>query len=226
MIKRSPAIKNYGTYATAYVKDIRESDFDGFVYNMEVAGSHTFVTSFGIITHNCLPSNSYYLIHEGARVGNIPYLIRLAREINDRMPDHVVELTLEALNEVAKTIRGSRIAVLGIAYKPGVKDVQLTPANQIIRRLLELGATVEVYDPMFAGEDVMGLHVHKTADDAVRGADCLIIGTAHEEFKALNLSALSRLANSKAAIVDGRNVVDPGEAKAAGFAFRGVGRVV
>ncbi|MGA2665967.1 MAG: nucleotide sugar dehydrogenase, partial [Nitrososphaerales archaeon] len=83
----------------------------------------------------CLPVNSYYLITEGLRVGNIPYIIRLAREINDRMPDHVVELTSEALNEVGKTIRGSKIAVLGITYKPGVRDVQLTPVEHIVRRL-------------------------------------------------------------------------------------------
>jgi nucleotide sugar dehydrogenase len=193
---------------------------------MEVEGTHTFVTSFGIVTHNCLPSNPYYLIVEGLKVGNIPYLIRLAREVNDRMPDHMVELTSEALNEVRKTIGGSKIAVLGIAYKPGVKDVQLTPIEHIVKRLLHMGATVEAYDPMFAGEVALGIKVHRSAEEAVKGADCLVIGTAHEEFKKLDLVSLSKLANSRAAIVDGRNVIDPREAKRAGFAFRGVGRAI
>jgi hypothetical protein len=225
MVKRSPVVRNYGTYATAFVKDIQESDFDGLVYNMEVEGSHTFVTSFGIITHNCLPSNSYYLITEGLKVGNIPYLIRLAREINDRMPDHMVELTSEALNEVGKTIRGSKIAVLGLTYKPGVRDIQLTPVEPIIVRLLEMGAKVEAYDPMFAGETVMGVVDHKTAHQAIEGADCIVVGTGHEEFKNLSLASMSELANSRAAIVDGRSIFDPAEAKRVGFAFRGVGRV-
>jgi nucleotide sugar dehydrogenase len=174
----------------------------------------------------CLPSNPYYLIVEGLKVGNIPYLIRLAREVNDRMPDHMVELTSEALNEVRKTIGGSRIAILGIAYKPGVKDVQLTPVERIVRRLLDMGATVEAYDPMFVGEKAIGIKVLKTVEDVVKGADCIVIGTAHEEFKKLDLRSLSRLTNNRAAIVDGRNVIDPQEARKAGFAFRGVGRVL
>jgi nucleotide sugar dehydrogenase len=173
----------------------------------------------------CLPSNSYYLITEGLRVGNIPYLIRLAREINDRMPDHMVELTSEALNEVGKTIRGSKIAVLGLTYKPGVKDIQLTPVEHIINRLREMGAKVEAYDPMLAGETVMGIVVHRSVDGAVDGADCILVGTAHEEFKSLSLASLSKLASSRAAIVDGRSIFDPAEAKRMGFAFRGVGRV-
>jgi nucleotide sugar dehydrogenase len=172
----------------------------------------------------CLPANPYYLIVEGLKVGNIPYLIRLAREVNDRMPDHMVELTSEALNDVSKTIRSAKIAVLGIAYKPGVRDVQLTPVERIITRLKEMGAIVEVYDPMFAGEQVMGLHVRETADDALKGADCVIIGTGHEEFKKLDLSHISSLMNARPAMVDGRNVFEPRDAKTQGFAFRGVGR--
>jgi nucleotide sugar dehydrogenase len=172
----------------------------------------------------CLPSNSYYLIMEGIRVGNIPYLIRLAREINDRMPDHMVELTSEALNEVGKTIRGSKIAVLGIAYKPGVRDIQHSPVDRIIARLVGMGAKVEAYDPMYAGETVMGVAVRESAEQAVTGSDCIVVGTAHDEFKRLSLDQLSKLANTKAALVDGRSVFEPAEARRVGFAFRGVGR--
>lgn len=174
----------------------------------------------------CLPSNPYYLISEGLKVGNIPYLIRLAREINDRMPEHVVELAAEALNEVRKTIGGSKIAVLGIAYKPGVKDIQLSPVEPVVRRFLGMGAIVELFDPMFAGEEAMGARVRTSVEEAVEGADCIVVGTAHEEFKKLDLAALARLTNAKAALVDGRNVFDPQRARKAGFAFRGVGRAV
>ena len=172
----------------------------------------------------CLPSNSYYLIAEGLRLGNIPYLIRLAREINDRMPEHVVELTAEALNEVGKTIKGSKVAVLGISYKPGVKDVQLTPLEPVVKKLLGMGAHLTAYDPMFAGETALGIDVRRTVEEAVRDADCIVVGTAHKEFEKLDLATLARLANGKAALVDGRSVFDPGSAKRAGFAYRGVGR--
>src|SRR5271157_1055664 len=172
----------------------------------------------------CLPSNSYYLISEGLRAGNVPYLIRMAREINDRMPDHVVELTSEALNEAGKTVRGSRIAVLGVAYKPNIKDVQLTPIRRVVDRLVEMGATIEIYDPMFKGEKVFGLQARSSLEKAVRKADCIVLGTAHSEFRNLDLDHLSAMVNKKAALVDARNIVAPKDAKQHGFAYRGVGR--
>jgi nucleotide sugar dehydrogenase len=173
----------------------------------------------------CLPSNSYYLIAEGQKVGNIPYLIRMAREINDRMPEHVVELLGEALNEVGKTIRKSNIGVLGVAYKPNVRDVQLTPVERVCAKLVQMGADVVVYDPVFAGEWVMGFNVKKSLQEAVSGADCVLIGTANKEFKDLDITYLSQMVNTPAALVDSRNVVDPTAVEEAGLSYRGVGRV-
>jgi nucleotide sugar dehydrogenase len=172
----------------------------------------------------CLPANSYYLISEGIKAGNIPYLIRMAREINDRMPDHAVELVEEALNEVGKTIRGSKIVMLGVAYKPNIKDIQLTPVERAITRLKAMGARVEIYDPMYKGEEVFGVKGKRSLEAAAKGADCLVVGTAHDEFKHLDLEELSKLASPEAAFVDARNVVTPDAVRRAGFAFRGVGR--
>ena len=170
----------------------------------------------------CLPSNSYYLISEGVKAGNIPYMIRMAREINDRMPDHVVELVSEAMNEVRKNIRGSKIALLGVAYKPNIKDIQLTPAEEIWKRLTEMGGEVSIHDPMYVGEVVFGTKV-RSMDGAVRGADCIVIATGHKEFKSLDLEALGKMMRSRV-LVDGRNIVDPAVAARAGFSYRGVGR--
>ncbi|MGI0079341.1 MAG: nucleotide sugar dehydrogenase [Nitrososphaerales archaeon] len=172
----------------------------------------------------CLPSNSYYLIVEGIKSGNIPYIIRMAREINDRMPDHVIELVSEALNEVRKTVRGSKVAVLGVAYKPDIKDAQLSPLERVCNSLKELGANVEIYDPMFAGERVFGFPVKRSLAQAVKGADCIVIGTAHKEFQNLDLKALAGLVSSPAAFVDARNIASPKALMSAGFAYRGVGR--
>jgi len=172
----------------------------------------------------CLTANSYYLISEGIKAGNIPYLIRMAREINDRMPDHTVELIEEALNEAGKTVGGSKIAMLGVAYKPNIKDVQLTPVERVVTRLKEMGGKVEVYDPMFKGEEVFGIRGKSSLETAVKGADCLVIGTAHDEFKHLDLEELSKLVRIRAALVDGRNLFSPSAVLKAGFAYRGVGR--
>ncbi len=190
------------------------------------ASKYNFVPHYpgGGVGGPCLPSNSYYLITEGLRAGNIPYIVRLAREINDRMPEHVVELVGEAMNEVGKTIRGSKVAVLGVAYKPNIKDTQLTPVARVCQRIVQMGGIIEVYDPMFAGEKALGYDVKVTLEEAVAGADCIVIGTAHREFKDIDLKQLASLVSGPAALVDSRNVVEPVAAAEAGFSYRGVGR--
>ncbi|HZW85799.1 MAG TPA: nucleotide sugar dehydrogenase [Nitrososphaerales archaeon] len=174
----------------------------------------------------CLPSNSYYLISEGIRVGNIPYLIRLAREINDRMPDHVVELVGDALNDAGKTVRTSRIAILGVSYKPDIKDTQLSPMERVVHRLAEMGAQMTMYDPMFKGEKVFGLKGKGTLLEAVEGSDCVVVGTAHKEFKELDLAAVKRAMNRRPSFVDARNIIPSAQAVKEGFSYRGVGRKV
>jgi len=190
------------------------------------ASKYNFVPHYpgGGVGGPCLPSNSYYLITEGMRAGNIPYIVRLAREINDRMPEHVVELVGEAMNEVGKTIRGSKIAILGVAYKPNIKDTQLTPVARVCEKLIQMGGILEVYDPMFAGEKALGFDVKNSLEEAVADADCIVIGTAHKEFKDIDMKALASLVSGPAALVDSRNVVEPVAAAEAGFSYRGVGR--
>jgi nucleotide sugar dehydrogenase len=190
------------------------------------ASKYNFVPHYpgGGVGGPCLPSNSYYLITEGLRAGNIPYIVRLAREINDRMPEHVVELVGEAMNEAGKTIRGSKVAVLGVAYKPDIKDTQLTPVARVCAKLVQMGGILEVYDPMFAGEKALGFDVKNSLEEAVADADCIVIGTAHKEFKDIDLKVLATLVNGPAALVDSRSVVEPAAAAEAGFSYRGVGR--
>jgi nucleotide sugar dehydrogenase len=172
----------------------------------------------------CIPQNSYYLIAEGVKVGNIPYLVRFAREINDRMPDHVVTLTAEALNDVEKTVNGSKIALLGVAYKPNIHDLQLTPMEKVFNQLKNMGADLSIYDPVFKNESVFGIRAAKTLKEAAGNSDCIVIGTAHDEFHTLDLAKLWQMCHRPAALVDGGHVVDPEDARKHGFAFRAVGR--
>jgi nucleotide sugar dehydrogenase len=172
----------------------------------------------------CLPSNPYYLISEGVKVGNIPHLVRLAREINDGMPDHVVQLVVQALNEGGKTVRGSKVAILGASYKPDVKDVQLSPVQRVVARLRDMGAELSLYDPYFVGDQAFGIRVSKSALDAAKRTDCVVIGTAHSEFRKLSLRDLAEVVNQPPTLVDARNVFEPKLARAAGFRFLGVGR--
>lgn len=172
----------------------------------------------------CLPSNAYYIIDEGQKVGYIPYLIRMAREINDRMPDHVVMLITEALNNIGKVVKGSKIVLLGVSYKPNVRDLQMTPSRIIYERLKAMGASITIYDPMFKGEIVFETKVSETLEEAVREADCIVLTAGHREFRCLNLRKIWKLCNRPAALVDTVNLVTPIEAKKVGFSYLGVGR--
>ena len=171
----------------------------------------------------CLPANPYYLIQVANRVGYIPYLVRLAREINDRMPDTIVHLILEALNGIDKPIKGSKVAIMGITYKSGVRDIQYSPAERIIIGLKKLGTQITCYDPLFKNEIAFGLLIDESVESAIQDADAIVFCTAHVEFKQLNLENLSKFARLPAVIVDTRNIFDQSKAKNAGFAYRGLG---
>ena len=97
---------------------------------------------------HCLPSDPYYLSWKVRLEGYEPRFITFADEINRRMPAYVVELVTEALNERERAVRGSRILILGVAYKPNVADTRDSPALEILDTLLLKGARVEYHDPM------------------------------------------------------------------------------
>jgi UDPglucose 6-dehydrogenase len=126
-------------------------------------------------------------------------------------------------------VGGAVIAVLGLSFKPNTSDVRESPAIHICRELLSRGATVRAYDPVAADEALKELRgagrLHIAADtmDAATGADALVVLTEWNEFRGLDLAVL-RGAMRGRAIVDGRNVLDPDAAAAAGFRYSGVGR--
>jgi len=172
----------------------------------------------------CLPANAYYIIDEGLKVGYIPHLVRMAREINDRMPEHVVVLTTEALNNIGKVVRGSRIAILGVSYKPNVRDLQNSPLKHICERLESMGARISIYDPFFKGESVFQKNIPSSPEDAVTGADCIILGTGHAEFKSMDLRKIAAICCGPTAFVDATNALVPKEVKKCGFSYVSVGR--
>ncbi len=162
----------------------------------------------------CLPANPYYLIEDGLKVGYVPHLVRMAREINDRMPSHMIELILTTLNEINISVKNSKIGVLGIAYKPNVKDFQLSPSIPIIKELKNLGANIQIYDPLFKNEKFLGISIKNDFKEIFESSDCIIIVTDHDEFKTLDLDLLNKNRKKPLVIVDGRNtfnnIIPPG----------------
>jgi UDP-N-acetyl-D-glucosamine dehydrogenase len=105
---------------------------------------------------HCLPSDPYYLSWKVRLEGYEPRFITFADEINRRMPAYVVDLVTEALNERERAVRGSRILLLGVAYKPNVADTRDSPALEIFDTLILKGARVAYHDPMVPWVDVGG----------------------------------------------------------------------
>ena len=167
----------------------------------------------------CLPKDPYLLLSSAEYVGY--NLVKVARQINDFMPKHVVKLILQALTNVSKDVERSKIAILGTAYKANVDDPRLSPAAYIIDRLKSRGAKIVVYDP-YCNES-FGAKKGGSLLEVAGGADCLVVITDHTEFKSLNLQEIKKLMKSKPAIIDGRRIVDCQTAENLGFRYYGIG---
>jgi UDPglucose 6-dehydrogenase len=142
--------------------------------------------------------------------------------VNLRRRERVVTLADELVGGAA----GSRIAVLGLAFKPDSDDVRDSPALDVARRLHEMGAHVAVFDPeanVTAARLAPQLDYAPDAETALRGADVVLVLTEWREFKALDPETVGSLVAQKR-VVDGRNVLDLTAWRAAGFDARGLGR--
>ena len=170
----------------------------------------------------CLPINSYQLLNAARHAGVNLDMIKTGRQINEKMPDHVIKLTLDAFKEHNKPIQNNDILILGVSYKPDVKDIQLTPAKHIIEKLQNLGANVHIYDPYFSSGQVFGIDVEENLDSIISQVDAAIIITAHNEFKKITPSIFNQMKSP--ILIDTRGIIDPADAKQAKLIFRGLGR--
>jgi nucleotide sugar dehydrogenase len=170
----------------------------------------------------CLPINSYQFLNTAKRTGSNLSIIESGRKINESMPEHVIKLTLDAFEECNKSIQGTTILILGISYKPNVKDIQLTPAEIIIKKLQKLGANIRIYDPYFKTTDVFGIKPEENLDDVFANVNAAIIVTGHDEFKKYEISKFSQTINK--ILIDTRGIIEPTSAKDANLVFRGLGR--
>jgi nucleotide sugar dehydrogenase len=157
----------------------------------------------------CLPANPYYIIEDAEKVDYIPFLIRVSREINDRMPKYIVELVTKALNYVGKSVKGSKIGVLGISYKANVRDIQISPSLKVIDYLTEQNASIFIWDPFYAGETVQKYSITHNLEEAIQEVDCVVLLTDHKEFLELDFNKLLPIINKQLVLVDGRNVYNP-----------------
>jgi UDP-N-acetyl-D-mannosaminuronic acid dehydrogenase len=144
-------------------------------------------------------------------------LISSAVKINNFMPKYVVSLAENALVSKKKKMQLSKIAVLGTAYKGDVDDARDSPAKYVVGELIKLGAQIVVFDPYC--KESYGQKMAVTIDDAVTGADCIIVVTDHTVFSTLNLSKIKILMKDDPIIIDGRRIINATAAKQLGFEY-------
>jgi UDP-N-acetyl-D-glucosamine dehydrogenase len=141
---------------------------------------------------HCLPVDPFYLSWRAREFDMSTEFIELAGKVNQQMPYHCVEKAQRALNDVGMSVKGARVFVLGVSYKPGVGDIRESPALKIIQLLRKMGAEVCYHDPHVAQLTEFGL-ASRPLEEAVADADLTLIVTAHPGIDYGQLAQRSRL---------------------------------
>ncbi len=163
---------------------------------------------------HCISVDPWFLVEAAP---NLTPLIRTAREVNDSQPEYVVRRIESILGNLA----GRKIAVLGLTYKPDVDDVRESPSVEIVRLLCARGADVATCDPLAADADHPGRRV-RSVEEAVGGADALILLVGHQPYRALAPESLHSLMKQPVSI-DCVHAWDRTRWEACGFQFHQLG---
>jgi UDP-N-acetyl-D-glucosamine dehydrogenase len=131
---------------------------------------------------HCIPLDPHYLAWKLKTLDYRARFVELADDINTNMPHYVVSCVGDVLNEVQKSLKGSKLLVLGIAYKPDTNDIRESPALEVIRLLQAKGGEVFFHDPFITEVDVPGLRYTDLTERMLNWADCVVITTNHSVY--------------------------------------------
>jgi UDP-N-acetyl-D-glucosamine dehydrogenase len=168
-------------------------------------GFQAFYPGPGLGGH-CIPIDPFYLTWKAREVGMPTRFIELAGEVNRGMPDYVVHRTTLAMNERGKAMKGAKILILGLAYKPDVDDVRESPSFELIEKLEHLGSKVDYHDPHVGKTHKMRHHNLEMTSislspETLKSYDCVLIATHHSAYDWQMVADNSKL------IVDTRNAL-------------------
>lgn len=136
---------------------------------------------------HCIPIDPFYLTWKARQYGMPTRFIELAGEVNTNMPDYVVHKVMEALNDRKKSLKGSKVLVLGLAYKKDIDDLRESPSIELIELLREKGAKVDYNDPYIPKthkqrKHDLGMVSKKLTAKMLAGYDCVLISTDHSDY--------------------------------------------
>jgi len=152
---------------------------------------------------HCLPVDPSYLSWQVRRqLGKSFRFVELANDVNDHMPDHVVQRVMTMLNDASKSVRGARILIVGLAYKPGTGDIREAPSLRIIELLRDMGALLSAVDSHVEDHRwPMGVHAASLDNETLVASDLVVLLTNHPELP------LDLLASTETPVFDARNSV-------------------
>jgi UDPglucose 6-dehydrogenase len=177
---------------------------------------------------SCFPKDMQALIHTAKSHGYTPRLLDAAEDINLDQRDKFVDLVQSYFNG---NLEGRTLAAWGLSFKPGTDDVREAPALTVVSRLVEMGATIQAYDPQAMGTarqelgDIPRLSYHASCYEALKGAEALIINTEWTSFREPDFERMKSLMNQPV-IFDGRNLYNPVKIAQLGFQYFYVGQKI
>ncbi|MEK6920242.1 MAG: nucleotide sugar dehydrogenase [Nanoarchaeota archaeon] len=182
--------RKYDDYMTVKVEFVGEKKTD-YVYSIEVDKTHTLIISNGIIAHNCIGVDPYYLAYKATEHGYHPKMILSGREINDYMARHLAEMTLKELNNKGIVLKNAKVLLLGLTFKEDVSDIRNSRAKDVVSYLAEYGITVYGCEPNVTKEIVeQHYKILSVSVDALPQCDAVIFINKHKQFSSLSVELI------------------------------------
>lgn len=159
---------------------------------------------------HCIPADPFYLSWKAKEFGLTTKFIELAGEINRSMPQHVVELVVEGLNRIGRSVKDSEIFILGAAYKKDINDTRDSPILVVLEKLDGLGARIKYNDDYVRHISINGKRMESSQIEYISSCDCLVIGVNHSYYDKKEILSLIK---SDAAIIDCVDYLDKEETR-------------
>lgn len=172
----------------------------------------------GLVGGHCIPVDPYYLTYKAKELGYHSQVILAGRSVNDSMAKYITHLAIKGINETGKTIKKSKVLIMGLTYKENVADTRESPAKSIVKELKDFSCDVYGLDPLLDKKESKSFDV-KYYSSYKRKMDCIILTVAHDEFKKKSLKDLKKIMKDKPVLIDIRRMFNKDEAKKQGFTY-------
>lgn len=172
----------------------------------------------GLVGGYCIPVSPQYFMYKAREKGVNPRLISAAREVNDFIPLHVINLIINALTNLRGSIADSKVLFMGLTYKENVPDSRCSPIVIVMEELQKKGVQVLTYDPVLTDSNGQFQKVDSLA--RIKNIDCIVLAVAHDVFRSISLDELKSISSAKPVLIDIRCLFNGQEARDKGFYYK------